>query len=220
MLNELPQPKKALGVIQINERPLFPVSWLYKQEYCEYQIYLENIAGIKVKPTKQMVVGKQVHENLYQGFKKKAVPVSFDEMLLESKKVQIFSRELSVKDLGHGIYGFIDEVLMTLETFVVIDDKPGTKTYLSSINQVFGYCLAFQSVVAQDSRPVVAVLRERGTDNMYWRVPFDLEAAGYITALIERIHLLLVGELEFNSSDNPNKCRACRFRERCDRLCL
>jgi CRISPR/Cas system-associated exonuclease Cas4 (RecB family) len=219
-INEFPQPKKVSGVIYINERPLFPISWLYKQEFCEYQIYLENVAGIKVEPTRQMVVGKQEHENLYEEFKKEAVPATLDEMLLESKKAQIFSRELSVRDLGHGIYGLIDEVLLTPDSFIVVDDKPGTKTFLSNINQVFGYCLAFKSsVVLQDSRPVIAALRERGTDNIYWNESFDSEAEGHITTIIERIHSLLIGELEFYSSDNPNKCRACRFKERCDRFC-
>lgn len=219
-LNELPQPNKASGVIYINERPLFPISWLHKQEFCEYQIYLENIVGIKVEPTKQMVVGKQEHEKLYEEFKKEAVPTTLDEMLLESKKVQVLSRELQVEDLGHGIYGLIDEVLLTPDSFIIIDDKPGTKTFLSNINQVFGYCLAFKSaVVLQDSRPIIAALRERGTDNIYWSVPFAPEAEGHIITVIERIHSLLIGALDFNSSDNPNKCCACRFRERCDRLC-
>ncbi|MDD5037920.1 MAG: Dna2/Cas4 domain-containing protein [Dehalococcoidales bacterium] len=219
-INELPESRKVSGVIYINERPLFPISWLQKQEFCEYQIYLENVAGIKVEPTRQMVIGKGEHENLYEEFKKEAVPATLDEMLLESKKARVLSRELSVRDSGHGIYGLIDEVLLAPDSFIVIDDKPGTKTFLSNINQVFGYCLAFKSsVVVQDSRPVIAALRERGTDNIYWSVPFDSQAEEHITTVIERVHSLLVGALEFNSSDNPNKCRACRFRERCDRLC-
>ena len=220
-INKSPQPRKVSEVIYINDRPLFPISWLHKQEFCEYQIYLENIMGIKVKPTKQMVEGKQEHEKLYDEFKKKATPATLDEMLLESKKAQIFSRELSVRDLGHGIYGLIDEVLLTPDSFIVIDDKPGTKTFLSNINQVYGYCLAFRAVVAQqDNRPIVAALRERGTDKIYWNLPFDLQAEEHITTIIEHIHSLLIGGIEFSSSDNPNKCRACRFRERCDRLCL
>ncbi len=219
-IDGLPQPEKVSGVIYINERPLFPISWLNKQDYCEYQIYLENIAGIKVEPTKQMAVGKQEHETLYEEFKKKAIPATLDEMLLESKKAQVLSRELSVRDLGHGIYGLIDEVLLTPDSFIVIDDKPGTKTFLSNINQVLGYCLAFKSaVVLQDGRPVVAALRERGSDNIYWSMPFDPEAEGHITTVIEHIHSLLTGAVEFSSSDNSNKCRACRFREICDRLC-
>ena len=116
--------------------------------------------------------------------------------------------------------GLIDEVLLTPDSFIVIDDKPGTKTFLSNINQIFGYCLAFKSsVVLEDSRPVIAALRERGTDNIYWSVPFDPDAEGHITTIIGRIHSLLSGTLEFASSDNPNKCRACRFNSICDRLC-
>ena len=97
-LNELPPPKKVSGLIYIDQRPLFPISWLNKQDYCEYQIYLENVAGIKVEPTKQMVEGKEEHENLYEEFKKEAVPATMEEMLLESKKVQVLSRELPIRD--------------------------------------------------------------------------------------------------------------------------
>jgi len=219
-INELPQPKKVSSVIYVNERPLFPISWLNKQDYCEYQIYLENVAGIKVEPTKQMVEGKQELENLYEEFKKEAVPVTMDEMLLESKKVQVLSRELSVRDPVHGIYGLIDEVLLTPDSFIVIDDKPGTKTFLSNINQVYGYCLAFKSsVVLGDGRPVIGALRERGTDNIYWSVPFDQEAESHIISVVEHVHSLLAGVAEFVSSENPNKCRACRFSGVCGRLC-
>ena len=29
----------------------FPISWLNKQGYCEYSIYLENVKGIQMQPT-------------------------------------------------------------------------------------------------------------------------------------------------------------------------
>ena len=96
--------------------------------------------GIKVAPTREMIEGKQEHQNLYDQFEKEAVPATLEEMLLESKKVTVFSRELRVRDTKHGIYGLIDEVLLTPNEFIVIDDKPGTKTFLSNIHQVFGYC--------------------------------------------------------------------------------
>ena len=218
-INELPQPKKVSEVIYIKERPLFPISWLHKQEFCEYQIYLENIMGIKVKPSKEMIAGNLAHKGLYDSFRKEAIPATLDDMLFESKKAQIYSREFRVRDLEHGIYGLIDEVLLTPDSFVVIDDKPGTKTFQSNINQVFGYCLAFKVIVApQDARPIVAALRERGTDNIYWNVPFDSQAEGYIATVIEHIHSLLDGVIEFSSSGNPNKCRNCRFKDRCNRI--
>ena len=36
----------------IEDRNNFPISWLNKQGFCEYGIYLENVKGIEIKPTK------------------------------------------------------------------------------------------------------------------------------------------------------------------------
>jgi len=59
----------------------FPISWLNKQGYCEYSIYLENVKGIEVKPTRNMVVGTQEHARLEMEFQKDAEPATFEEML-------------------------------------------------------------------------------------------------------------------------------------------
>ncbi len=208
-------------VVNIKNQSLFPINWLHKQEYCEYQIYLENIKGIKVPPTKAMVEGKQEHEKLYTDFKKEAVPATFEEMLVQSKTVEVFSREFKVVDSKHGIYGLIDEIMLTPDEFIVIDDKPGTKTYLSSIHQAYGYCLAFRETTTPlDERRVVAALRERGTSNIYWVAPFDKQAEDEIVAVIDHVHALLLGKSEFSSADNPNKCNACRLKIQCDRALL
>lgn len=218
--NKLPY-KQISDIIYQKHRSLFPISWLNKQEFCEYQIYLENVKGIKVAPTKAMVEGKQEHEQLYEEFKKEAVPATVEEMLVKSKKVEIYSREFRVVDNNHGVYGLIDEVLLTPDEFIVIDDKPGRKTYLSSIRQAFGYCLAFKEMVRlQDNRNVVAALRERGTNSIYWAAPFNQLAEDEIISVISRIHALLSGSVEFMSANNPNKCKACRFRVYCDRAIL
>ena len=129
-------------LIYVKSEALFPISWLQKQDYCEYQIYLENIKGINVKPTKAMTKGAQKHERLYTQFVKKAKPVTVQQMITESKTEKIYSREFKVLDLEHGIYGLIDEIWLTPKGFIVIDDKPETKAYLSNIHQVYGYCLA------------------------------------------------------------------------------
>ncbi|MDO8635838.1 MAG: CRISPR-associated protein Cas4, partial [Dehalococcoidia bacterium] len=57
----------------IGNQAFFPVSWLHKQGFCEYQICLEIVKGVKPKPTKQMIVGKEEHERLYSEFKATAV---------------------------------------------------------------------------------------------------------------------------------------------------
>jgi CRISPR-associated exonuclease Cas4 len=140
-------------------------------------------------------------------------------MLKESKAKYVLSRELSVLSLKYGIGGLIDEILFSPDEFVIIDDKPGTKTYLSMIHQVYGYCLAFKGMVnKEDSRPIVAALRERGTDNIYWKATFDEKAEKEIVNVINHIHGLISGEEQFNSSTNPNKCKPCRFKNDCDPL--
>ncbi|MFZ0442437.1 MAG: PD-(D/E)XK nuclease family protein [Methanobacterium sp.] len=194
----------------------FPISWLNKQGFCEYGIYLENVKGIEVKPTKSMINGTKEHAILEDKFKDGAEPATFDEMLETSKTGEIFSRELPVISKLFGIRGFIDEVWMTPDEFIIIDDKPGKIAYSSSINQVYGYCLAFKEMVPEKRR-IIASLRQRGTENIYWSSYFDGKAEEDIINLINRMHRLLSGETEFLSTDNPNKCRGCRFNTICDR---
>jgi CRISPR-associated exonuclease Cas4 len=200
----------------IEDKNNFPISWLNKQGFCEYGIYLENVKGVEVKPTKSMLQGTKVHATLEANFKEEAEPTTFDDMLETSKTGEILSRELPVISKHYGIRGFIDEVWMTPDEFIIIDDKPGTVAYSSSINQVYGYCLAFKEMVPEKRR-MVASLRERGTENIYWASYFDKKAENDIINLINRMHKLLVGEIEFKATDNPNKCRGCRFNTLCDR---
>jgi len=200
----------------IAEKNNFPISWLNKQGFCEYGIYLENVKGIEVKPTRSMLHGTKVHATLEATFKEGAEPATFDEMLETSKTGEILSRELPVISKQYGIRGFIDEVWMTPDEFIIIDDKPGTVAYSSSINQVYGYCLAFREMVTE-KRSIVASLRERGTENIYWASYFDEKAEKDIINLINRMHKLLSGEIEFKPTDNPNKCRGCRFNTLCDK---
>lgn len=200
----------------IADKNNFPISWLNKQGFCEYGIYLENVKGLMVKPTKSMIQGTKEHAILESNFKVDAVPATFDEMIETSKKGEILSRELPVISKVHGIRGFIDEVWMTPDEFIIIDDKPGFRAYLSSINQVYGYCIAFKEMVPEKRR-IVASLRERGTDNIYWASYFDEKAEKDILKLINRMHKLLTGETEFKPTKNPNKCRGCRFNTLCDR---
>jgi len=212
------QHPKISEVILIGKRDMFPISWLHKQEYCEYQIFLENVKGINVKPTKEMIEGKLVHKSLEKKFKEIAKPILLKEIIEKSKVTEMLSRELPVISIRHGIYGAIDEIRFTPNNFIIIDDKPGTKVYLSNVHQVYGYCLAFKDMIRDmDNRTIVAALRERGTDNIYWQRSFDEKAENEIIKIINRIHDLISGNEEFISNKNPNKCKSCRFREVCDK---
>ena len=200
----------------IENKTNFPISWLNKQGYCEYGIFLENVRQIKTAPTKAMIEGVNEHSILEEKFKEEAVPSTFDEMIESSKTGELLSREFPVVSANYGIRGFIDEIWMTHDEFIIIDDKPGVIPYYSSINQVYGYCLAFKDMVRED-RQIVASLRERGTDNIFWASYFDAKAEKSIIGLINHIHDLISGSTQFGSTDNPNKCRKCRFSKICDR---
>jgi CRISPR-associated exonuclease Cas4 len=200
----------------IQNKNNFPISWLNKQAFCEYGIYLENVKGIEAKPTKAMMEGTREHSVLESKFKKDAEPATFQEMLETSRTAEIFSRELPVMSARYGIRGFIDEVWMTPDEFIIIDDKPGNKAYPSSINQVYGYCLAFKDNLPEERR-IVASLRERGTDNIFWSSYFDDAAEKNVVELVDRVQQLLMGSIAYIPTKNPRKCRSCRFNSRCDR---
>lgn len=194
----------------------FPISWLNTQGYCEYCIYLEKVKGIKRAPTRAMIDGTQTHQALEDKFKKDAVPTTMEEMMETSKTAEVLSRELYVESPRYGVRGMIDEIWMTPDEFIIIDDKPGNKAYSSQINQVLGYCLAFKDKY-DDGRRIVASLRQSTTGDIFWQQYFDQEAEDKIKNIVRHVHQSLLGNEEFISTKNPNKCRSCRFSPHCDR---
>ncbi|MBI5001040.1 MAG: Dna2/Cas4 domain-containing protein [Euryarchaeota archaeon] len=205
-------------VILIGKQALFPINWLNKQGYCEYQIFLENMKRIKAEPTKEMIEGKLEHRRLELEFREKAIPATFAEMMEQSKTRNVLSREFPVRSLRYGIFGLIDEIHLSPNEIVIIDDKPGTKKYLSNIHQVYGYCLAFKDIIKQKNhRQIFAALRERGTNNIFWKTPFNKSMESEIIGVVDHIHRLILGGEKFDSCKNSNKCRACRFKMDCNR---
>lgn len=202
------------GVQIIEGKNNFPISWLNQQGYCEYQIYLQYFQGIKVGETKAMSKGTNIHNQLEEKFQETATPATFEEVLDLSKTQKTVTREMFVISPEHGIRGFIDEIWMTPDKFVIIDDKPGTQAYNSTINQVRAYCLAFKNMT-NDNRKIVGALRQRGTDNIFWNEEFDENAEKSIKFLIKRMNGLFNGEKPFIKTKNTNKCKNCRFKSYC-----
>lgn len=212
---------KIKGLKIIENKNNFPISWLNQQGYCEYSLYLEYFKGIEVGPTKAMSKGTDEHQKLEDKFKEDAVPSTFDEMLEISTKEIAISREIFVFSPKAGIRGFIDEIWMTPEEFIIIDDKPGTVPYPSTINQVLAYCLAFKNMINlneknNDQRIIKGALRERGTDNIFWSEEFDKNNEKKINYLIDRMHGLFEGSKPFIPTKNSNKCNKCRFQSYCE----
>lgn len=208
------------GVQVVNGVLNFPISWLNIQGYCEYSLYLQYGKGIKAPETKAMRKGTEIHQKLEDKFKETAEPTTFKGALEVSKTSETLSREMFIIEPDYGIRGFIDEVQMTPDAFIIIDDKPGTKAYPSQINQIRAYCLAFESMVNKqtentDDRKIIGALRQRGTDNIFYTEEFDDDVKSNIRYLIERMQGLINGSKPFVPTKNPNKCRSCRFKGQC-----
>ena len=204
---------KGLQIIEGKNN--FPISWLNKQGYCEYQIYLENMKGIETMNTPEMTRGSEIHKQLETNFKQDAAPSTFEEAVEASKQNSLMSRECFVVAPEHGIRGYIDEIWMKPNEIVIIDDKPGHTPYQSTMNQVRAYSLAYKNMT-NDSRTIKSALRERGTDNMFWIETFTPEIEKEIKFTIERMHGLLEGSKPFIPTKNPNKCRSCRYKRYCE----
>lgn len=204
------------GVQIIEGKNNFPISWLNKQGYCEYSIYLEYFEGISTAPTQAMTTGTEEHGKLEEKFKEKAQPSTFDDAFELSKEKAVLSREMFVLDAEDGIRGFIDEIWMTPDEIVIIDDKPGNRAYPSSIHQVLAYCLAFKNMIGEDNRRIIAALRQRGTENIFWSEEFDEDNEKKILYYIDRMHGLFEGQKPFLPTKNPNKCRSCRLQSYCE----
>ena len=203
------------GVKIIEGKNNFPISWLNQQGYCEYQLYLEYMKGIETRPTEAMTHGSQIHKQLENIFNKDATPAKFEDAVEASKTEASMSREVTVVAPDYGIRGDIDEIWMTPDEIVIIDDKPGRTPYQSTMNQVRAYCLAFKDMTG-DERKIKAALRERGTDNLFWIEILTPEVEKQIKFTIDRVQGLLDGTKPFVPTKNPKKCRSCRFKDTCE----
>ena len=193
----------------------FPISWIDKQDYCEYQIYLEYIKGIKTHPAIPETHKSQIHKELEDIFRQDAEPAEFWDAVETSKTQDLMSRKVSIISPKYGIRGNIDEIWMKSNEIVIINDKPGRTPYNSSMNQTRACCLAFKDM-SSDERTIKSALRERGTDNLFWIEVFTPEVEKKIISTVNRIHTLIEGNETFKSSENPRKCRSCRFKNICE----
>jgi len=229
LINEIPikHPNRP-GLWIYKGKESFPIWWLNDQGYCEYKIYLQFEKGIKSEKTEQMIEGSKIHDQLYTDFKQASIPSSFKEIVELSKLEVQISREFKLRSLQYGMIGKADEIWFYPDKLIVIDDKPGPKKYPvgknipweGDVNQVYGCCLALKEKMIeefQDTRPIIAALRKRGTDDIYWNEIFDENAENKIIGVINHIHRLISLEEEYKSNDKPGKCRGCSLKMECDK---
>ena len=199
----------------------FSISLMTVQDYCEYQLYLRCYKGVRAAPTWQMLHGTKKHAQLEERFLEKAEPLTVpleEQIRLTLKGLDdAFSvREIRLESKQYKMRGKADEIMVSQEAGYVIDDKP--RLTEGAKNQVRAYCLAFQEQFGFE-KPLYSVVRDRDSQDIAWQEPYDDPAQHHVKKIIARVWDILNG-CPGNSSDNPNKCRACRYRYACDRsLC-
>ena len=71
-------------------------------------------------------------------------------------------------------------------------------------------------MIGEDNRRIIAALRQRGTENIFWSEEFDEDNEKKILYYIDRMHGLFEGQKPFLPTKNPNKCRSCRLQSYCE----
>lgn len=193
-----------------------PINWLHIQGYCEVQIYLEKKMGVEARPTPEMELGRQKHEELYQQHLERAELKLSPEQAIKKASVEglvLVSRELPVK--GSQLIGIIDEVIFAPTEIWIIDDKPPDYPYFSNKLQVWGYCYAFEEQF-QPKQEIIGALKHRDSQRIIWKEPFTDEHREEVEKSVVRILGILTLLREPEPTSNPNKCRSCRFFEACE----
>lgn len=188
-----------------------PISWLHSHDYCEHQIYLEHVLGLKVEPTPEMIEGKEIHTILEEEHLKEAkLELTVEDAMKKSvkEKITLIGREIPVET--DKIYGLIDEVHFTPNQIIVIDDKPNNYPFLSNKKQIWGYCLAFEQQF-KPSLPLLGCLRNRDSKEIVWQELFSDKHRKIVEECVDRISGILNGCLKPEATDNINKCFSCKL---------
>ena len=201
----------------LNGKYKIPISWLHRQAYCEYQIYLEHVAEFKVEKSPAMIRGIEKHKELDDAHFAIATPMSLEEALEKATaehKVLVY-RDFKVE--GKNLVGRIDELHIEPKRILIIDDKPTKRqVYNSDIRQVWGYCLAYEEENGTD-RPLFGSIRDRDSQRFIWQEQYTESARKEVKEAVQRIFGILSGEREAQPTKKYQKCRPCRFKNVCDK---
>ena len=212
---------------------LIDVSDLHCQAFCEYEIYLRDVLHIPDPGAPELDEGRAVHseldlqsviasqvttiQRLAEG---KPIPESVPEVaqIARDEKITYETRDLVVA--GKRLKGRIDQVNFTPTQIYIIDDKPPSPTgkpYIAETRQTQGYCLAFNQQYPTLGLPLVAVIRNKYTEEEMWSKLFTQGDAIQVNEAVDRIVGIIEGTWKPQDTENPRKCCGCRWHPVCSR---
>lgn len=194
------------------------VSWLHKQTFCEYQLYLSECKHISA-PSLDLVAGTAAHRDLDEQLSPDSVHITAlaDRIYQAQAKYQPFTaREVSVQ--GNRLYGVMDQLVYHLNHVEIIENKPRTMSgipYLADKRQVLGYCMAFSEQFPDFAMPIIAKVCDR-SGALMWEHQYDDADCADLNDCIDRILGIVNGARQAVPSSKPQKCQSCRYLKVCD----
>lgn len=199
-----------------------PIHWLHTQAFCEYEIFLSAVRLIPdPNPHREDIEeGKLAHNILLAQHNAVALPTdkSIEELAHDATITKASSIIREVLVIGERMVGRIDEVELTPDGIYVIEDKPRhlRDPFISEKRQAQGYAMVFREVHAVVC-PIIAVIRDRDTQDWLWQKPLDNEDMRAVNESLDRIIGILTGSWEAVPTRNENKCHYCRWNVACDK---
>ena len=207
------------------------ISSLHVQAFCEYEIYLKEVLYIPDPGAPELEEGKAVHNDLdlqhviasqatmiQRLAEGKPIPESVPELVQITKDEDIISPVRDLWVIGERLKGRIDQVNFTPTRIHIIDDKPPSlsgEPYIAETRQTKGYCLAFSQQYPALGLPLIAVIRNKYTEEETWSKLFTPGDAIEVNEAIDRIVGIIEGTWKPQDTQNPRKCRRCRWHPFC-----
>jgi len=194
-------------------------SWIDTAEYCEYQLYLEQVVGIKAED-KDTAQGRRKHRERSEEFNEGArkVDISPRELVpLAKRKNKAFELcEVGMRSLNYKIFGRVDRLRVSPDWVKALDFKSGKAVYGSEKLQVRCYSLLAREYLETDI-PTYSIILDRDNKELIWKERFTEEARNQVLGRVKSIREILNGKREPRKAENPNKCHSCRYREVCSK---
>ncbi len=174
------------------------------QSWCEWQIYLEKVKGQKRKFRQVVKEGTKVHQALEEQHKKEAEEMTLARFLEEGG----ITRELYLICEKHGISGKIDEIILTDDKVIIIDDKKTPKPYDGYKHQLYAYALLVDEELVP-RRPIYVALRDSETQEVTWIQEYKEDHKEKLLNLMERIRNIIKEETEPIPTESQKTCSYC-----------
>jgi len=192
-------------------------------DFCEYKWFKKITAsGLTTQESEAIQAGKKAHEKIDKEFLKEVKLKKTLNQIFQCKRRVITRPDacdvtLSAEIGSVMLIGKPDEIIADPTGCYIIDDKPNLTPYEGYKNQVRAYSLLIALNFEKEigNRKIYSILRNRDSQQIFWREHFDRKTETKTIANIIKIALIKQRIIPPTPATSKGKCEACSF-EKCD----